>query len=151
MKKAPPEPTKQTAGKDTPDNPATLRASRKVLWFGGLLLLTLFVQTLDLPWRLLTVLTGGAAAVFGVIALVAAWKARMRGLTIPAVVIGIVMSSVMALSTLLLLFIWQIEIDHQDCVNGAITVSARDTCDTTYQQDFEEWRKNMESRAGIRS
>lgn len=149
MKKAPPEPRKQVTDKNTPEDPATVRASRRVLRFGGLLLLTLFVQTLDLPWRLLTVLIGGAAAVYGFMALVTAWKAGMRGLTIPAVVIGIVMSSVMALSTLLLLFIWQIEIDHQDCVNGAITVSARDTCDTTYQQDFDEWRKNMESRAGI--
>lgn len=147
-KKVPTEQPKPAPDKDT-RSPAAIRASRRVLQFGGLLLLTLLVQALDLPWRMLSVLTGTAAAVFGIIALVSAWKAGLRGLTIPAVVVGTVMSIMMAFSTLLLIFIWQIEIDHQDCVHGAITVSARDTCDQTYKEDFNSWRKDMEKRAGI--
>lgn len=150
MKKAPEKSSTKTEDKATKPSPeAQQRAARKIFLFGGLLLLTLLIQSLELPWRMLAVLTGGAAAVFGVLALIATWKSGMRGLTIPAVVVGTVMSILMAFSTLLAVFIWDIEMDLQDCKNGAITVSATEQCDATYKSEFEQWRQDLESKAGL--
>ncbi len=148
---APPKKPEQPAKRqqDAKPSPAAQKAARRVFQFAALLLLTLFLQGLDLPWRMLAVASGAAAGVFGVIALVAAWKSGIRGLTIPAVAVGTVMSILMAFSTLLLVFIWDIQMDFQECKGGAITVSAAEQCEATYNSDFDQWRTDLEGKVGL--
>ncbi len=155
MKKAPKQSpkTSQPAEKrphDAKTTPAMQRAARKVFKFAAFLLLTLLLQGLDLPWRLLAVATGLASAVYGVMALISAWKSGLRGLTIPAVAVGTLMSVLMAVSTLLAVFIWDIEMDYKDCKDGAITVSATEQCEASYKSAVEQWRSDLESKAGLK-
>ena len=115
--------------------------------FGALLVLTLITQTFDLPWRLVTVAIGLTAVVYGIRAVIGVWKVGMRGLVIPAIVIGVIMSGVMAFSTALSLFVWDIEMDFQECRAGAITVSASEQCTAEYKAAIANWRTSVESRA----
>ena len=144
MRKTPARPAPKAPLKDSPE---LMRASRRVMIFGALLVLTLITQTLDLPWRLVTVAVGLSALMYGIRAVIGVWKVGMRGLVIPAIGIGAIMSALMAFSTALSLFVWGIEMDFQDCRAGAITVSASEQCTAEYKSAITNWRTSVESRA----
>ncbi|WP_265520735.1 hypothetical protein [Oerskovia flava] len=127
-----------------PADPEEARvATRRVVHFGLLLLLVIILSALPFPWQLASLAVAVAALVVGVRALRAVWRARVRGALAPAVVIGVVLTSIMALQMIMTLATWDIAITHQRCLDGAITVSATDRCEAARDAALQEWLTNV--------
>lgn len=126
-----------------PIDPDTLRATtRQVLHFGLLMLVTLVSSSLAFPWRVASLIFAVVTIVFGVRALRAVWRARLGGALLPAVAVGLGLTMTMSLSMLGGLAMWDVELDHQQCLDGAITVSAQQECAISYEQAREQWTKD---------
>jgi hypothetical protein len=126
-----------------PLDPDTLRATtRQVLHFGLLMLVTLVTSSLAFPWRVASLFFAVVTIVFGVRALRAVWRARLGGALLPAVAVGLGLTVTMSLSMLGTLAMWDVELDHQRCLDDAITVSAQQECAASYEQARVEWTKD---------
>jgi hypothetical protein len=126
-----------------PIDPDTLRATtRQVLHFGLLMLVTLVTSSLAFPWRVASLFFAVVTIVFGVRALRAVWRARLGGALLPAVAVGLGLTMTMSLSMLGGLAMWDVELDHQRCLDSAITVSAQQECAASYEQARVQWTKD---------
>ena len=111
--------------------------------FGLLMLATLLTSTIALPWRLVSLAIGLLALVVGIRALRRVWRAGLRGFLVVALSAGVVMTFALALTTLAVIPVWQIEMDRQTCLNEAITISATSTCESDYQTAITEYQKSL--------
>ncbi|RXR27351.1 hypothetical protein EQW78_16960 [Oerskovia turbata] len=126
-----------------PVDPDTLRATtRQVLHFGLLMLVTLVTSSLAFPWRVSSLFFAVVTIVFGVRAMRAVWRARLGGALLPAVAVGLGLTATMSLSMLGGLAMWDVELDNQQCLDGAITVAAQQECAVQYEQAREQWTKD---------
>ncbi|MFF2268913.1 hypothetical protein ACFVTZ_11610 [Cellulosimicrobium cellulans] len=128
---APPEPPE-------PDPELARQATRRVLHFGLLLLAVIVVSTMPFPWQAVSLALALGAIVVGIRALVAVWRARVRGALVPALGIGVGLSAMLALQMVSTLVTWDVALAHQQCLDGAITVSAEKRCDVERTQALEE-------------
>ncbi|MBD5786879.1 hypothetical protein IF650_11890 [Cellulosimicrobium terreum] len=127
-----------------PVDPEVARAaSRRVLHFGLLLLVVIVVSTMPFPWRGAALVAAVGSVVVGVRALIAVRRARVRGMLVPALAIGIGLALTIILQALGSLAMWDVETAYQECVDGAITVSATDRCDAERQQAIEDWTERL--------
>lgn len=133
---------------EPPDPEGTARAASHTRLFGVLILASVLVATLPLPWQAAAFPFALGALVVGVRALVVAARARARGL-IPMLSVG----TVIALSwTFLLgvqLALWPLQQDRQDCLQGALTIEARTACESQYEKDLNELQPSFMPGAGI--
>lgn len=130
-----------------PVDPDTLRATtRRVLHFGLLMLVTLVTSSLAFPWRMSSLFFAVVTVVFGVRALRAVWRARLGGALLPAVAVGLGLTATMSLSMLGGLAMWDVELDNQRCLDGALTVSAQQECAVQYEQAREQWTQDRLGR-----
>lgn len=128
-------------------DPEQLRATtRQVLHFGLLMLVTLVTSSLAFPWRVASLFFAVVTIVFGVRALRAVWRARLGGALLPAVAVGLGLTVTMSLSMIGGLAMWDIEMDNQACLDGAITVAAQQECAVQYEQAREQWTKDQLGR-----
>ena len=111
--------------------------------FGLLMLASLLTSSLALPWRFVSVAIALVALVVGILALRRIWRAGLRGFLVVALSAGVVMTFALALTTLAVIPVWQIEMDRQSCLNEAITVSARTTCEADYQTAITNYQKSL--------
>lgn len=111
--------------------------------FGLLMLASLLTSSLALPWRFVSVAIALVALVVGILALRRIWRAGLRGFLVVALSAGVVMTFALALTTLAVIPVWQIEMDRQACLNEAITVSARTTCEADYQTAITKYQKSL--------
>ncbi|WP_066464375.1 hypothetical protein [Sanguibacter suarezii] len=125
------------------DPDAARLATRSVMHFGLLMLATLLTSTIALPWRLVSVAIGLLALVVGIRALRRIWRAGLRGFLVVAMSAGVIMTFALALTTLAVIPVWQIEMDRQSCLNQAITLSATSTCESDYQRAITEYQKSL--------
>ena len=128
---APPEPAE-------PDPELARQATRRVLHFGLLLLSVIVVSTMPFPWQAVSLALALGAIVVGIRALVAVWRARVRGALVPALGIGVGLSAMLALQMVSTLITWDVALAHQQCLDGAITVSAEKRCDVERTHALEE-------------
>ncbi|WP_435738852.1 hypothetical protein V5D56_09945 [Cellulosimicrobium sp. PMB13] len=132
----PPRPTPEPE----PVDPESARlATRRVLHFGLLLLLVIVLSTLPFPWQMVSLAVAVAAIVAGVRALVATWRARVRGALVPALAIGVGLAVLLTFQLVGVLVTWDVAMEHQRCLDGAITVGAADRCETARLQAIESW------------
>lgn len=123
-----------------PADPEAARlATRRGLHFGLLMLAVVLVSALRFPWRTAALAVAVVAIVVGVRAILAARRARVRGAFVPVLGLGVGLAGLIALQTLGTLVAWDVEADYQRCVDGAITVAARERCETDRLQDIEGW------------
>lgn len=130
-------PTAQTSR--PPEDPAAYEALRRRLRLFLLLLVSsLLVLTLPLPFQAASVLFSAWAVVVGIRAVVAAWRGGIRRVAVPltAALVGIALW--MTLSFALQLALWPVLQERQDCLREALTTSAREACEDDYQQDVED-------------
>ena len=128
----------------TPVDPEAARhATRSVMHFGLLMLATLITSTIALPWRLVSIVIALAALVVGIRALRRIWRAGLRGFLVVAMSAGVVMTFALALTTLAVIPVWQIEMDHQSCLDQAITLSATSACESDYRTAITEYQKSL--------
>ena len=125
------------------DPDAARVATRSVLHFGLLMLATLVTTTIALPWRLVSIAIALLALVVGIRALRRIWRAGLRGFLVVAMSAGLVMTFALALTNLAVIPVWQIEMDHQSCLDQAITLSATSTCESDYRTAITEYQKSL--------
>jgi len=130
-----------------PDPEAARVASRRVLHFGLLMLATVLTSSLPLPWGAASIAFVLLSLVVGVRALVALRRARVRGVLAPMLTIGLVFSTMLALTTVSMVATWPVQSAREDCLRSALTVSAQARCEKAYQEDLITWQQDLIDRA----
>lgn len=103
------------------------------------MLVGLLSSNLPLPWQILATLAYVAALVTGIRALISLWKAQVRGVALPMAIVGLIISGVLLATSLSLLALWPLQMDRQDCLRRAVTISSEEKC----EQDFEDGLKDL--------
>lgn len=115
------------------------QGQRRLLHFAFLMLVGLLSSNLPLPWQILASLAYIAALVTGIRALISLWKAQVRGIALPMAIVGLIISGVLLATSLSLLALWPIQMERQDCLRRAVTISSEEQC----EQDFEDSLKDL--------
>ncbi|HLS03681.1 MAG TPA: hypothetical protein VK030_02865 [Actinomycetales bacterium] len=110
---------------------------RRLLHFASLMLLGLLSSNLPLPWQIIATVAFLAALVTGVRALITLWKAHVRGAALPMIVMGLVLSGILLASSVTLLALWPLQMERQNCLHRAITVSAQEQCEAEFEDGLK--------------
>ncbi len=113
-------------------------AVRRVRGFGALSLGAILATALPLPWQVLGTVVCLAALVSGISALRAVIRSSARRRLLPVVTVGLAVCAVFLVSSLSVIATWPIQQARQDCLDRAITLSAREQCEAEYRQSVEE-------------
>lgn len=126
----PPEPT-----------PEEVRAAIRPVRVVGLLSMVAFAASafLPLPWQLAGLVIAVVAMVLGVRALRIVWSTGLRRALAAPLVIAMAFSGLVLVSSSSVLATWPIQMRHQECLERAITVSARDACEAEYREAVESY------------
>lgn len=120
------------------DPEAARAASRRVLHFGLLMLATLLTSTLPLPWQVATLGFAVLALVVGVRALVQVWRSGLRGALVSVLAVGLAFAAMLAASTAGLIALWPVQMERQECLQGALTISATERCESDYRDALDD-------------
>ena len=112
--------------------------SRSVLHFGLLMLVAVLTMQLDLPWQLVSIVFAAAAVVVGVRTMVRILRQGQRGGLAALLIFGLVLSGMLVVSTTTSLALWNEQMDRQECLNSAITVTAQERCERAYEEAIED-------------
>lgn len=112
--------------------------------FGLAMLACLVTSTLPLPWQAGGLAFALLALVMGVRALRSVRASGVRGVLVPALSIGLAFAAVLALSMVTSLAMWPLQMDRQDCLRDALTISAQQTC----EEQFREATTNLSIFSG---
>lgn len=118
-------------------SPEVVAAGRSVLTFGLLTIGVVLATGLPLPWQVLGMALCVVALVQGVRALRAVLRAGARRM-LPAVTIGLSVCALFAVSSGSVLATWPVQIARQECLERALTISAREACEVEYRQALED-------------
>lgn len=126
----PPEPT-----------PEEVRAAVRPVRVVGLLSMVAFASSafLPLPWQLAGLVLAVVAMVLGVRALRLVWSTGLRRALAAPLVIAMAFSGLVLVSSSSVLATWPIQMRHQECLERALTVSARDACEAEYREAVESY------------
>lgn len=139
----PPAPHPQVAAprvgpdRTPPDPEQVARAQRLTRLFGVLVLSSVLVATLPLPWQAAAVAFAIAALVVGVWALVVSIRGHARGLS-PMIGVGVVIALFWSLLLSVQLALWPAVQDKQECLQGALTITAQNACAAQYDKDLKD-------------
>ncbi|GEN80745.1 hypothetical protein [Actinotalea fermentans] len=120
-----------------PDPEALRVVQRRMGTFLLLVLAALLTSRLRLPWQLGSLAFVLAALGTGVWALSGARRPGLREQVAPMLVVGLVFTVMLALSMSSSLVLWSEQMTHQDCLDNAVTLSARESCDSAYRDAVE--------------
>ena len=142
------EPSRAPVVADQPpaDPEGTARATGLTRLFAVLVLASVLVATLPLPWQAAALLFALAAVVVCVRAVVVAVRARSRGL-VPLLSVGLVIALSWTLLLSVQLALWPAQQDKQECLEGALTVGAKSACETQFEKDLDDLRTSLEERS----
>lgn len=141
----------RAAARPAPSPEQVALASRRAMYFGLAMVLTMVPTFASFPARLLTVPFGVLAVVLGIRAIIAAVRARTGGLLVPAVAVGTALTALFALSVASTLLVWDVQERDARCRAEAITVQARVACQQQLFDDLESWRDDLLDRSGASS
>lgn len=142
------QPPQAAAAPERPpaDPEGTARATSLTRLFAVLVLASVLVGTLRLPWQVAALPFALAAIVVGVRALVVAVRARSRGL-VPLLSTGLVIALLWTFLLSVQLAVWPVQQAKQECLEGALTLGARAACETQFTQDLEDMRTSLQDRS----
>lgn len=129
-------PQKQPRPQPTPEQLAA--TSRSVLHFGLLMLGAVLLMQVDLPWQLAAIAFAVAAVVVGVRTLVRILRQGQRGGIAALLIFGLVLSGMLVVSATTSLALWNEQMERQECLNSAITVTAQERCERAYEEAIED-------------
>ena len=109
-----------------------------MLHFGLLMLGSLVMASLPFPWQAAALVFAIAALVIGVRALIAVWRAGLRGALVPVLAIGLFFAAMLSASLTMMLALWPIQVENQQCLRDALTISAREACAEQMQDSLDE-------------
>jgi hypothetical protein len=131
-----------------PTDPAgAARAGRIARAFALTVLASVLVSLLRLPFSLVAGAIGFASLAIGAWALVVAGRAHVRGSLPVMLVAGLVVAFLWSIAMASPLFALRAELDRQTCLDGALTVSAKTSCETAYQKAVKEQRDRLQQRS----
>jgi hypothetical protein len=110
------------------------RAASLVGRFGLLVLASLLVNGLDLPWQAAAIGFSVAAVVVGIQAVRAVARARMRTSAMVFTSVGVGLAALMVLGQGLALAFWPLQADYQKCRRDALTISSERQCQVDYER-----------------
>jgi hypothetical protein len=109
-----------------------------VLHFGLLMLAMLVVSALPFPWQAASIVVAVVAIAVGVRALVAVWRARVRGVLVAALALGVGLAAMLSVQMVSTLVLWDVASARQECLDGAITVAAERRCEAAWQSSLDD-------------
>lgn len=111
---------------------------RRLLHFASLMLVGLLSSNLPLPWQIIATLAFITALITGVRALITLWKAHVRGAVLPMTAMGLVITGILLASSVTLLALWPLQMERQQCLHRAITVSAQEKCESAFEDGLKD-------------
>lgn len=119
---------------------------RRMGTFLLLVFASLLTARLRLPWQLGSLafaLLGLGIAIYALV--YAVRRPGLREQIAPMLVVAIVFTSMLTLSTASMLVLWSEQLEHQRCLDHAVTISARTACDTAYEESVEQRLERLRS------
>lgn len=116
--------------------------------FGLAMLAALVTATLPLPWQAAGLAFAILAIVLGLRALRTVWASGMRGTLVPVLAVGLVFTTLMTVSLGTMLALWPLQLERQDCLRDALTITATEACETQFQQGLTERLEQIGQRPG---
>lgn len=123
-------------------------ASGATFRFGALLILALLSSQLPLPYTLVAPVFIIAAVWFGIIAIRRSWAISPRNLMTPMLLAGLVMALVMSFSVTTKFALWPIEMERQECVQYALTNTAKAECAADYEKALNDRLDSLRDLTG---
>ena len=102
------------------------------------MLASLVTASLPFPWQVGALLFAVVALVIGIRALIAVWRAGVRGALVPVLAAGLFFAAMLSVSLTMMLALWPIQVENQQCLRDAVTISARDACAEQLQDALDE-------------
>ncbi len=104
------------------------------MWFGLLMLAALLAYSLPWPIQVIAPVVGAVAFWQGVRTIMRARTLKWRGMLVPMLVAGLVLTGFMASgATADLALNWRAKAAYEECRSEAITIGAQDRCLRTYE------------------
>lgn len=130
-------PRSQEPGPDlTPEQVQAL--ARRTSSFALCTVAGLAASALPLPWGVLGGALSLVAVVLGVRTLVAAWRTSLRRRLAPVLFVGLTIASLYTVSSFAVVATWPIQVARQDCMERALTISARQACEAEFRAAIED-------------
>ncbi|MBJ2119557.1 hypothetical protein I6N91_01020 [Arthrobacter sp. MSA 4-2] len=109
--------------------PAPEEDSRALpMWFLVSLVAAVATSSLDLPFKVLGLGFSVLALVLGIATLVRAVRRRLGGLVRVTAAVGVGLAGFLALSTAVLIALWPVTANYEDCIDTALTLEAERAC-----------------------
>ena len=124
-----------------------VRGSRQIVHFGLFMLAAILLSVLELPWKVASLAFLAAAVVTGIRALVTVIRGRVRGSLVPMLVLGLVFSMLFSLTLLATFATWPLQMKQQECLRGALTISAKAACQRDLEQGLKDWEQQLRDRS----
>jgi len=119
------------------------RAGRLSRTFALTVLASVLISLMRLPYSLIAAAVGLVSLGIGVWALVVADRAHVRGSLPVMLTAGLVVAFLWSMAMATPLFALRANLDRQTCLEGALTVSAKTTCETDYQKALKDQRERL--------
>lgn len=131
----------------TPPDPEQVAAlARQGRTFAALMVAAVLTSSFPVPWQAAGLVFTVLALVVGVRALIRAIRLRVRGTLTGLLIGGVGVSAFWFVVSIGMALMWPIYVDRQECLAGALTISARQECETQFRQSVEEWVERFETR-----
>ncbi len=98
------------------------------MWFLVSLVAAVATSSLDLPFKVLGLGFSVLALVLGIATLVRAVRRRLGGLVRVTAAVGVGLAGFLALSTAVLIALWPVTANYEDCIDTALTLEAERAC-----------------------
>jgi hypothetical protein len=128
------------------DPEGTAHATSLTRLFAVLVLASVLVGTLRLPWQAAALPFALAAIAVGIRAIVVAVRARARGLA-PMLAVGLVLALSLSLLLSVQLSLWPASMAKQECLEGALTIGARTACEAQFTQYVDNLQSTLRERS----
>jgi len=120
-----------------------VRGSRQIVHFGLFMLAAILLSVLNLPWKVASLAFLAAAIVTGIRALVTVVRGRVRGSLAGMLVLGLVFSGLFSLTLLVTFATWPLQMKEQECLQGALTISAKTACQHEFERGLQDWEQQL--------
>ena len=129
-----------------PDPAKVATIVRSTRTFAALMLAAVLTSSFPVPWQAAGLVFTVLALVVGVRALVQAVRAHVRGALTGMLVGGVGLSAFWLVVSVAMSMMWPVYLERQDCLAGALTITARQECEAQFEDSMDEWMKRFETR-----
>jgi len=129
-----------------PDPERVALVARHARTFAALLLAAVLTATFPVPWQVASLGFTVLALVVGLRTLVLAFRGRVRGPMTAMLAGGVAVAAFWLVTSLGMTLLWPAYLDRQECLTGALTVTARHDCESRFQDALQDRLKDFQER-----